>query len=287
LLLYSSTNKNPYKLFRETKLSECDDTMMGAKNIILWTIAAMVILNASLLFAQEDDFKLFNEAMDLRIQRDWDRALETYRLLKQKFPSSKYVDDAEFWSAYILEEQGKDEEAFSAYQQLKENYPTSPWSDDATLHQIGLAEKFMRQGKKNYERFLLDHLESPDKNVKYQAALSLGKLGDERAIPVLKEMANNGDRDMRFVGKALLQRFEHPEIAVPMDEPLPLGGVPHGQLEKEQDRFKQPPEFRPERQPNRVRKQPAPRLKQPAGKLQPSRPLTPKTIEPTRKSRTK
>lgn len=261
--------------------------MISSKVILLWAMAVVWMLQAPIILAQDDDFKLFNEAMDLRIGREWDKALEKYRLLKQNFPSSKYVDDAEFWSAYILEEQGKDEDAFSAYQQLKDNYPNSPWADDATMHQIGLAEKFVRQGQKKYERFLIDHLESSDKNVKYQAALSLGKLGDERAIPVLKEMANNGDKDMRFVGKALLQRFESPQMAVPSDESLPPGGVRRSLSEDEQPNLKHPPELKPDRQPARVRKQSEPGFNQPSNKPQPSRPISPRKIEPSRKSRMK
>ncbi len=262
--------------------------MMRAKCISLWALAVALLLHLPIIvLAQDDDFGLFNQAMDLRIRREWDQALEKYRLLKQNFPTSKYVDDAEFWSAYIMEEQGKDEEAFSAYQLLKDNYPGSPWVDDATMRQIGLAEKFMRQGKKSYEKFLLDHLSSSDKNVKYQAALSLGKLGDNRAIPVLKEMANNGDKDMRHVGKALLERFEAPESWDALKEPMPAGELHRSLSEQGQDGLKQPPEIKPDRQPTRVRKQPEPGIKHPDNKPQPSRPLSPRKTEPSRKSRMK
>lgn len=261
--------------------------MMRAKCISLWALAVAMLMRLPLAMAQDDDFSLFNQAMDLRINREWDQALEKYRLLKQNFPTSKYVDDAEFWSAYILEEQGREEEAFSAYQQLKDNYPASPWVDDATMRQIGIAEKFMRQGKKDYEKFLLDHLGSSDKNVKYQAALSLGKLGDNRAIPVLKEMANNGDKDMRHVGRALLERFEASENWNPFKEPLPAGGLQRSLSEEEQAGFKQPPEIKPDRQPTRVRKQPETRIKQPDQKPQPSRPLSPRKTEPSRRNRMK
>ncbi|MDZ7333177.1 MAG: tetratricopeptide repeat protein [candidate division KSB1 bacterium] len=260
--------------------------MMSSKSISIWVMAVVLMLHMPMLMAQDDDFKLFNEAMDLRIRREWDQALERYRLLKQNFPNSKYIDDAEFWSAYILEEQGKDEDAFFSYQQLKDNYPNSPWADDATMHQIGLAEKFVRQGHKSYERFLIDHLESSDKNVKYQAALSLGKLGDERAIPVLREMANNGDKDMRFVGKALLQRFESPQMAVPSDESSLTGGMRRSLSEEEKGRhLKQPPKLKSDRQPARVRKQSEPSFKQPSHKPQPSQPVSPRKIEPSRKGR--
>jgi tetratricopeptide (TPR) repeat protein len=183
--------------------------MSHFKTIIFFSTILIMVSSTTHLIAQED-FKLFNEAMELRIQREWDKALEKYESLQQNYPDSKYVDAADFWSAYIFEEQGKEPEAFKAYEQMKNKYPKSPWVDDATRHQIGLAEKFVRHGDNSYKDFLTKNLDSPNKNVKYQAALSLGKLGDQRAIPVLKEMSNNGDKDMRSFGNSLLQRFERP-----------------------------------------------------------------------------
>ena len=136
--------------------------MRYLKTVIFIFVCSALLLLTSNLLAQED-FKLFNEGMELRIQREWDKALEKYEQLKLQYPSSKYVDDADFWSAYILEEQGKESEAFSAYRQMKEKHPESPWVDDATMHQIGLAEKFVKQGQDSYKPFLTEHLESPNK----------------------------------------------------------------------------------------------------------------------------
>lgn len=220
------------------------------RNLIITTFLALIFVVAisiPLLTAQED-FELFNEAMELRIQCEWDAALQKYQLLKQKYPSSKYVDDAAFWSAYILEEQGKDKEAFKAYQSIKQKYPNSPWADDATMHQIGLAEKFVKQGQNSYRSFLTKELESPHKNVKYQAALSLGKLGDDRAVPVLKEMSNNGDKDMRSVGNSLLRKFEQPkQLDRPRFQPFPTR-VPKNRVDKKNKTIKKPPRYEPKQQ---------------------------------------
>lgn len=255
------------------------------KDLRIVTFCVLIILLVALvpLLRAQEDFDLFNEAMELRIQRDWDKALEKYESLKQKYPNSKYVDDAEFWSAYILKEQGKDSDAFQAYQAMKQKYPDSPWADDATMHQIGLAEKFVKQGQDSYRDFLKNQLESPHKNVKYQAALSLGKLGDKRAIPVLKEMSNNGDRDMRSVGNSLLKNIDTPRQADRAKlKPLPIQ-LPKNKTDKKKDVIKKPPRFEPQQQRQTPTQKPSKKSIQSTPKRQPQRSTPPKTTNPKKK----
>ncbi len=261
--------------------------MKKLKAVILIFVPSALLLLTSNLLAQED-FKLFNEGMELRIQREWDKALEKYEQLKLQHPNSKYVDDADFWSAYILEEQGKESEAFSAYQQMKKKHPESPWADDATMHQIGLAEKFVKKGENSYKPFLTEHLESPNKNVKYQAALSLGKLGDDRAIPVLKEISNNGDKDMRSVGSSLLQKFEK----YPLNDNSRIRPIPDisqkKTSKKNNDQIKMPQRIEPQKQRQTPTKKQEIKANRPAPKQKPpSRTPQPKKTAPTRKGKEK
>lgn len=251
--------------------------MRNLRIVFFLALIIELLIFVPLLKAQED-FNLFNEAMELRIQREWDKALQRYESLKQKYPDSKYVDDAEFWSAYILEEQGKETDAFMAYQAMKQKHPDSPWSDDATIHQIGLAEKFVKQGQDNYRGFLTNELESPLKNVKYQAALSLGKLGDERAIPVLKEMSNNGDKDMRSVGNSILQKFDQPRPQQdrPQLKPIPIT-PPKGRTNKKDDAIKKQSRIEPQKQYQPPARKPDVKINRPTPKRQPQRSTPPKT----------
>ncbi len=69
--------------------------MRNLRMVTFLALIMVLVILVPLLKAQED-FTLFNEAMELRIQRDWDKALQRYESLKQKYPDSKYVDDAEF-----------------------------------------------------------------------------------------------------------------------------------------------------------------------------------------------
>lgn len=251
--------------------------MRGIKIVIF--LSCVLVFSTMTSIAQED-FKLFNEAMELRIQREWDQALQKYDSLKLKYPESKYIDDVEFWSAYILEEQGKESEAFTAYEEMKNKHPQSPWVDDATRHQIGLAEKFVKQGQESYKEFLTKNLDSPYKNVKYQAALSLGKLGDQRAIPVLKEMSNNGDKDMRSVGNSLLQKFDHPDQrARPELKPMPIQ-PPKNRTDKKDDVIKKPSRFEPQNKQQTPTRKPDNKTIRPIPRKQPQRSTIPKSTPP-------
>ncbi len=247
---------------------------------ILFPIFVIMIM-PSISSAQQDS-TLFFEAKTLMFQQKYQDALNLYEMLKMKYPDSKYSDDSEFWSAYILEQQGKNTFAFNAYQDLTQKYPSSPWTDDALVHQIGLAEKFVREGQESYINFLNEKLESPFKNVRYQAALSLGKFQDQRAVPALNEMSNNGDRDMRSIAKSLLKSYpaQTPE-SQRQQKPTSIR-PPKSKTNPKDDAIKTP---RPQPQKERQTKPVAPKVnrsqppKQTSPKSQP-----PKTSPPPKKS---
>ncbi len=249
--------------------------MRNVKIVAFLSFTLGLLCITSMLKAQED-LAIFNEAQDLKIQQEWNKAVEKYELLKLKYPDSKYVDDAEFWSAYILEKQGKHSDAFKVYQEMIQKYPESPWVDDATIQQIGLAEKFVRDGKDDYSNFLTDKLESPIKSVKYRAALSLGKLGDKRAMSALKEMANNGDRDMRTMANSLLQKKFNQEPPKDSRQLRPIPAIPPKiRTDKKDDVIKQP-KIKPQRDRHTPTRKPNVKISRPAPKQQPRRSNPPK-----------
>jgi len=181
-------------------------------NSLQWkVIVAVCIINFPLnIFGQDESTQLFYSAKRLMHQRKYDQALESYALLKKNFPDSKYADDAEFWSAYILEKKDDDKNAFDAYERFAKNNPTSPFVDDAMVYQISVAEKLVWRGDQTYREFIADKLNSSNQTVQYQASLSLGKLRDSRAIPTLQQIANNGDQDMSLMAKTLIRDIHKP-----------------------------------------------------------------------------
>lgn len=238
----------------------------------------LIILIASAIANAQQDSTFFFEAKTLMFQQKYDEALNSYELLKAKFPDSKYADDAEFWSAYILEQQGKNTFAFNAYRDLAQKYPSSPWTDDALVRQIGLAEKFVKDGQENYLDFLNEALASPYTNVRYQAALSLGKFRDERAVPALKEMSKNGDRDMRSIARSLLN--DYPSQAIdkqPRQTPIPMNQQ-RSKIEPKKDAI-QTPRTQPQKEIKREQRQRTPAPPK-INRSQPPKQTTPKSTPP-------
>lgn len=239
----------------------------------------------------QEDFKLYYKMKKLMHQRQYDSALQLFEQLKIKHPDSRYLDDAEFWSAYILERQDKSKEAFNAFKNFKKKYPVSPYVDDAVLQQIGIAERLARTGKRNYINFLVTNLKSTDKSIKYQASVSLGKLRDKRALPALKQMANNGDRDMSLMAKSLIKNIESkPVTKQPKIRVLPDTHKKIGRDKINGRSLKQPPIHTPDNRPGNIKqpqktRNPSARIQRPVRQSS-TRSRTPstKTTSPTRRS---
>jgi len=158
--------------------------------------------------------KIYQGAMERCIAQKWDEALEAFRLLTENYPASQYHDDAYFWIGYCLEKKPDSKmEAFLAYDDLKQKYPESLWVDDAILHQISLAENFVRQGQAQYLDFLHSQLGNAESNIREQAAISLGKLGDKAAIPELRKLFT--DKDLGPLARSLVDEIESGRLQSP------------------------------------------------------------------------
>ena len=205
---------------------------MKNKLKLVLKILFILVLFSSVVYAQLKDYQIYFKARKLLQKHEYEKAQESFKLLKRKYPSSKFIDGTEFWSAYILEKQGENSDAFKAFDDLKKKYPKSPWIDDAEAQQIDIAEKLFKRGNKNYKNFIINKLDSPDKKTKYRAAVSLGKLRDQRALPVLRQMENNGDKDMGSVAKSLLRNIE----AKPIKRSPRLRVLPDNQKQKNDER---------------------------------------------------
>lgn len=157
--------------------------------------------------SEKEARKLYNKAQKSCLAKKWDQAINSLQELIERFPNSRYQDDAQFWIAYNLEKRPDSEmQAFDAYTQLIKDFPNSSWVDDAIVHQIILAEKFVRQGKRQHVKFLVKKLDAKDQRIRQQAALSLGKLGDKRALPVLTKMKD--DEDLGQLAQSITEAIE-------------------------------------------------------------------------------
>ena len=181
--------------------------MKNKKRVFLKLLFILVFFSSG-VYAQLKDHQIYFKAKKLLMRREYDQALKSFDLLRKEYPNSSLLDGAAFWSANIMERQGKDAEAFQAYENFQKKYPKSGWTDDCERKQIGIAEKVAKRGNERYVNFIVNKLDSPNKKTKYQAAVSLGKLHDQRALPVLRQIKNNGDKDMGNVAKSLINNIE-------------------------------------------------------------------------------
>lgn len=251
----------------------------------------ILVLFSSIAYTQQDDFQIYNKARKLLQRREYKKAQDSFELLKKQYPNSRYIDDAGFWSAYILEKQGNDSDAFEAFDNLQKKYPKSPWIDDAEAQQISIAEKFAKKGNKKHVNFIVNKLDSPNKKTKYRAAISLGKLRDQRALPVLKQMEKNGDKDMGSVAKSLLRNIEakpikrKPKLRVSPDKKIQINDsqINRRTIKQPQSRnSKRLPEYKKQRKTSNI---PSPKINMPSRKKQTkSRPAAVKKKPSARKA---
>jgi hypothetical protein len=192
---------------------------MKNKHMLLTICLAILVNGFSICFAYDDAGearRIYMEAKKEGIKREFTNAIDLFEKLLTEYPESSYSDDARFWIGYYLEKiPDKQMAAFSAFSNLIESHPTSPWKDDAIVHQIGLAEQFIRKGLNQYNTFLYEMLESENSDIRNRAALSLGRLGNDKALPVLKQLRD--DEDFGSIVAALIPKLEKGKTGAVVD----------------------------------------------------------------------
>jgi len=75
-------------------------------------------------------YKLYKEGYNLVLDERWEEARKKLREIAKSYPSSEYVDDAEYWSAYALMHIDK-QKAVDSYERFIQRFPKSQYYDDA------------------------------------------------------------------------------------------------------------------------------------------------------------
>lgn len=168
---------------------------MKRLSIALGFFLALLILTAVFASAQDGDAgagKLYQQGLQQALAKEWNTAGQSFHQLITEYPESEYLDDAYFWVGHCLEKTESDpSRAYEAYQEVIDRFPESSWVNDAVIQQIGLAEQLARDGRDTYHSFLLGKLQDSAPDIRAQAALALGRLGDEQAIPVLRRLTSD------------------------------------------------------------------------------------------------
>jgi HEAT repeat protein len=163
---------------------------------------------------------LFNEAKALLFDRRYEEARAKFQELAQKVANSAYRIDAEFWSAYALEQmRGQTEAAFKAYQAFLQAHPQGPFSEHAQASMVQLAGRLYRQGMAEYKQYVESARESPEEDVRLYALQALSRMEDVDLVPGLEKILANPSASTRLKREALdLLRRSTDERAVAVQE---------------------------------------------------------------------
>ncbi|TEU04823.1 MAG: HEAT repeat domain-containing protein [Candidatus Aminicenantes bacterium] len=188
-------------------------------------ILAIFVLH---IFAHaQPDEKLFMEAKILIFDKEWKKAQEKLEQLIDEYPDSPLISQAVFYKAKCLKEQkGKERDALKAYQDYLERKDRSKsLAEDAETDIIELAYKLYQRGRRSYLSEIEKRLSSPNRVVRYFAAIKLSQVKDKRisakAVPVLKEIIQKErDDELRDRAKIALLRID-PDVLKDLEDEMP------------------------------------------------------------------
>jgi hypothetical protein len=159
-------------------------------------------------YAQVDpDEKLFQDAKILIFDKEWEEAQEKLEELIDDYPESPWHSQAVFYLGKCLQEQpGKEVKALEVYKnytQLDERNERLVEESETSI--IELAFRLYERGKKSYLREIERRLSSPNRIIKYWAAIKLSFAKDNkvarRGLPVLMEILEE-ERDDELKDRA-------------------------------------------------------------------------------------
>lgn len=138
-------------------------------------------------YAQDSAAEAYQKAYDLVLDEKWSQATDALRDFLDRFSSSDWADDAEFWRCYTQEKTTRsDENAFDCYQGFVEDHPRSKYADDARGNMVQLARRLARSGKREYLT-IVESMEG-DEDVRLAALDALWQMGDENALDAILDL---------------------------------------------------------------------------------------------------
>ncbi len=171
------------------------------------------------------DLELFNQGKVAIFDKNWEGARGIFQRVIQEFPQSNLVAQAYYFIAKCYQFQGKDTEAIRAYDTFLQKYPNEPYlPGEARNAVVELAASLMEEGDPSYRNRLVSSLTSPDREVRYFAAIRCSRLKDSHitsmALPVLREIVRDeSDRDLADRARIALLRLDPKGLAPVAEAP--------------------------------------------------------------------
>ena len=174
---------------------------------------------------QTADDKAFQEIKLLVLDEKWPEAQSRLDDFMIRYPQSSFYGQAVYYRARCLENQeGKERIAVQSYKEfLRLKDENKNLVEDAEVSIIDLAMKLYDEGDKGFVREVEDRISSPNKVVRYYAAVQLSYVKEKRiadkSVSVLKQMLRDEkDADLRDRAKIALMRVS-PEALEALEEP--------------------------------------------------------------------
>jgi HEAT repeat protein len=163
----------------------------------------------------EEANKMYQQAYKLVTDKKWDKAIEIFKDLLDKYPDSSWEDDATFWICYASEKNGrKMEKSFECYEDFIDDFSDSKWADDALQNLGQLAQDLKNDGKPEYlER--VKNLENEVNNELSLAAIrALSSRGDRQSFDsIVRIFDSNKNQSLRKKMVYIIGSFESKESA--------------------------------------------------------------------------
>jgi hypothetical protein len=117
-----------------------------AGTLLSLLFASALPLFAMVLIAEPGgpDQELYNQGRSLIFEESWTKARGVFESLARRYPDSTYLDDALYWTAFSLYEEGKPEMGYQTLRSLVSRYPDSPWNEDARALMVRCAEAALK-----------------------------------------------------------------------------------------------------------------------------------------------
>ena len=192
--------------------------IVGALVALLWAGALPAM--AGLLIAEPGgpDQDLYNKGRSFVFEESWGEAREVFENLARRYPRSAFLDDALYWTAFALYQEGKPAQAYERLRSLVGDYPDTPWNVDARALMVRCAERALKaqaagSSRNEYRRFLYESTRDQNAQVSLLAIDTLLNHEPKRAPELINKIGATEGSEGAVV---LLDRFfgrEHVKVA--------------------------------------------------------------------------
>ena len=183
--------------------------------ILIFTTLILASTTWALDTTDDEANKLYQQAYNNVLDKNWDDAIDQFRDLLKKYRDSSWEDDAEFWLCYAQEKSSNNlEEAFECLEDFVDDFEDSKWRDDAIQNMGRIAQELEKQGKAEYLLQVKTIENDVSDELSLTAIRALSSRGDEKAFKsIIKIYDSNKNARIRKKMVYIIGSFESKESA--------------------------------------------------------------------------